>query len=271
MTLHGCLVLRTVRINPMVYTEAHPVGKDHYRPLGGATVTQVNPWITSAQATSVRERRDVTAPSWRDWLPEARGASGADQSEVSEELPDVRTPTGPETPQPHVSAPSDALPIRRVDSSAALWVVGAHGGAGESTVAELHESWRAAEHAWPETADGTSSACVLVARTHVRGLLAARTALTQWAASGAGSVQLLGLVLVVDAPGKLPAPIRDLAAVISGGAPRVWEVPWIESWRLGDPVTERVPRSVVKLVSALRSLAASTTANADPSHTEEKS
>ena len=117
MTLHGCLVLRTVRIDPMVYTEAHPVGKDHYRPLGGATVTQVNPWITSAQATSVRERRDVTAPSWRDWLPEARGASGADQSEVSEELPDVRTPTGPETPQPHVSAPSDALPIRRVDWS----------------------------------------------------------------------------------------------------------------------------------------------------------
>lgn len=234
-------------------------------------MTQVNPWIASAQATSVRERRDASAPSWRDWLPEAQAGSAEDQPEAGEGLHDDVGLTGPQTPQPHVSVPSDALPVRLVDSSAALWVVGAHGGAGESTVAELHESWRSAEHAWPQTADGTSAACVLVARTHVSGLLAARTALTQWAASGAGSAQLLGLVLVVDAPGKLPAPIRDLVTVISGGAPRVWEVPWIESWRLGDPVTERLPRSVVKLVSALRSLAASATADAGPSHPEEKS
>jgi len=32
-------------------------------------------------------------------------------------------------------------------------------------------------------------------------------------------VRLLGLVLVADTPGKVPAPIRDLAKVVGGGAP----------------------------------------------------
>ncbi|MGL5866606.1 MAG: hypothetical protein ACRCYX_12200, partial [Dermatophilaceae bacterium] len=73
------------------------------------------------------------------------------------------------------------------------------------------------------------------------------------------------------APGKLPQPIRDLATVVGGGAPRVWRIPWVEAWRLGDPVTERMPRPVAKCASQLRSLAASATADADPSHLEEKS
>ena len=57
----------------------------------------------------------------------------------------------------------------------------------------------------------------------------------------------------------VPAPIRDLAKVVGGGAPRVGHGPWVEAWRLGDPVTERTPRAVSKLVSQLRSLAATAT------------
>lgn len=169
----------------------------------------------------------------------------------------VMAATGPVAPQLHVDLPEDALPLRSTPDAATLWIVGAHGGAGESTIAALTDGWSAAGHAWPVTSG--PAPCVLAARTNVRGLLAARTALTQWAASGAGpSVRLVGLLLVADAPGKLPQPIRDLAKVVSGGAPRVWEVPWVESWRLDDPGTERMPRSVSQLVSQLRSLAAST-------------
>ena len=231
-------------------------------------MSQGNPRVESAMSTGIRDRTDMSGEDWREWMP---SPPLVDPAPAEVETVTVTAATGPLTPQPHVPLPEDALPVHRAHSSAALWVVGAHGGAGESTLADLDEVWQAAGHAWPELPTGGPAACVVVARTNVRGLLAARTALTQWAASGAGkSAQLLGLVLVADAPGKLPAPIRDLAKVVGGGAPRVWEVPWVEAWRLGDPVTERHPQPISKLVSELRSLAATAVAN-DPSHTEEKS
>lgn len=178
--------------------------------------------------------------------------------------PGMPKTTGPSRPQPHVPMPAVAMPVRRVGDRAALWIVGAHGGAGESSVAELVEGWVPAGHSWPVIDDLSPCSCVVVARTNVRGLLAAQVALTQWAASGAGpSARLVGLLLIADAPGKLPAPLRDLAHVVAGGAPRVWHVPWIEAWRLGDPVTEHMPRPVSKLVGQLRSLAASAAADAD--------
>jgi hypothetical protein len=235
-------------------------------------VTPLNPWAESAAPPSVRKRPNMSGKTWRGWLPGASISPGkTGPAEVGAGEP-LAAPTGPVTPQPHVTMPEDTLPVRRTRSSASLWVVGAHGGSGESTMADLDENWQAAGHAWPELPSGAPAACVVVARTNVRGLLAARSALTQWAASGAGkSVCLLGLVLVADAPGKLPVPIRDLATVVGGGAPRVWEVPWVEAWRLGDPVTERVPRPVSQLVSELRSLSATATAAADPSHPTESS
>ena len=160
--------------------------------------------------------------------------------------------TGPTTPQPFVEPPVRGLPIRSVSTTAALWWVGAHGGAGESTLASLDDRWQAAGHCWPAPATpGMVARCVVVARTHAPGLLAAQQALQQWAAYAAGPmVQLLGLVLVADAPGKLPTPLRDLVRVVSGGAPRVWEVPWVDAWRFG--VThESVPRSLARTVKQI--------------------
>ncbi len=248
---------------------------------------QGNPWVDSTNGAGPKphgdrqgfprlrrvgrgERDAPVTSAWEGWVPSAGWpvAPEPDETALAVRGPEA---TGPTSPQPHVPLPAAALPVRRVTSAAALWVVGAHGGSGESSVAGLSAGWAAADHGWPELPGGAAAPCVVVARTNVGGLLAARTALTQWAASGAGpSVRLVGLVLVADAPGKLPTALRDLAKVVGGGAPRVWEVPWLDGWRLGDPAAERIPRSVSKLVSDLGSLAASATAGAATLHQKEQ-
>jgi len=162
--------------------------------------------------------------------------------------------TGPRGPQAGVVTPdvADQLPVRAVTSNPGIWLVGAHGGAGESTLATFDESWRAAAHAWPAT-----GRCVLVARTSAAGLRAAQRALTQWAGGAAGGAELLGLVLVDDAPGRLPRPLRDLAALISGGAPRTWRIGWDETWRLiepGQPLPAR--RDVSRLIADVQAITA---------------
>ena len=50
--------------------------------------------------------------------------------------------------------PQDRLPRRLLDDDeqAAVWWLGAHGGAGESTLEELFSGSRAADHSWPLTA-----------------------------------------------------------------------------------------------------------------------
>lgn len=190
---------------------------------------------------------DATNP-WLPQNPESVVADAAAQRSTT-----VAT-TGPVRPQKGVPAPDlvDQLPLRRVDRSALLWVVGAHGGAAESTISELDESWVAGQQAWPVSPTGEAVHVVIVARTSARGLLAAKSAAKQWAAGLVPGVELLGLVLVADAPGRLPRPLRDLAKVVGGGYPRTWQVPWIESWRLGEQVVPGVAvREVHRLVDDL--------------------
>ncbi|WP_415631728.1 DUF6668 family protein [Propionibacterium sp.] len=133
--------------------------------------------------------------------------------------------------------------------------MGVHGGAGESSIAALDETWRATGHMWP--AQGTVTVPVLlVTRSSARGLLAAQAAARQWASGGVPGVDLMGLVIVADAPGRQPRALRDLARVVSGGVPRVWRVPWIEAWRLGEPPTVSHGHQLAGLARDLRTLVA---------------
>lgn len=165
--------------------------------------------------------------------------------------------TGPTAPQTGVPEPAaeDQLPVRAVWSAPSLWVLGTHGGAGESVLAGLVSSWEAADHAWPRPVEGSTAPVLLVARTHMRGLLSARAAATQWAAGVVPQADVLGLVLIADAPGRLPRPLRELAQVVSGGVPRTWTVPWSESWRLGESsALADAPRAARRMVDELHGI-----------------
>ncbi len=78
---------------------------------------------------------------------------------------------------------------------------------------------------------------VLVARTDARGLRATQAALRELH-ERVLDVELAGLVLMADAPRRLPRALRDLRRVVCGGVPRVWCVPWVEG--AGGPA--RFPR-----------------------------
>ena len=149
------------------------------------------------------------------------------------------------------------LKLGRADDGVAVWWVGVHGGAGESTLEEIFGGSRAAGHRWPVAPPGTPPVVVvLVARTDARGLRAAQSAMRDWQTRGL-KLRLLGLVLMADAPTRLPRALRDLARVVSGGVPRVWSFPWVESWRAGEvPSRANSPRQAERLLADLRSVGA---------------
>jgi hypothetical protein len=165
--------------------------------------------------------------------------------------------TGPPTPQRGIPTPdrADQLPTRTQPQTAPLWWLGVHGGAGESTLAALVPDWAGADHAWPQQPGPDPARVVLTARSHMRGLRAAQGAATQWAAGLVPHVEVLGLVIVADAPGRIPRPLRDYAHVVAGGVPRTWHLPWIEAWRLGEPpALAGAPREVRRLLDELHTL-----------------
>ena len=120
-----------------------------------------------------------------------------------------------------------------------------------------------AGHSWPCPAGGESANVVMVARTSIAGLRSAQAAATQWASGRAGDANVLGLVFMADAPGKLPRPLRDFGRLISGGVPRTWSIPWIEAWRVGDAPTSDIPRDLRRLIDDLNRLTRTAASAAD--------
>jgi len=176
-------------------------------------MTNANPWLTGPKYAP-EPPSHAPVPTTRK---EVRGGASEPQAGVA--VPDT----------------ADRLPRWLQTQPATVWWLGAHGGAGESTLSALAAGSRPAQHGWPiPDTVGTVHRVVLVARTNWGGLTAAQRAATEWASGVLGEgVQLGGLVLIADAPGRLPKPLRDLHQVISGGVPRVWTLPWVDAWRLG--------------------------------------
>jgi hypothetical protein len=180
------------------------------------------------------------------------------ESDVAEDegIPSAAPPTGPTSPQQIVVAVDVADRLGRVDVSdvpvPTAWIVGVHGGSAETTLAHLLDGTVATGHRWPIAAPHTLIAPVLlVARTGMNDLHAAQRAAIEWA-SGSAPVALAGLVLVADAPGKLPRSLNDFAQVVAGGVPRCWRLPWVDAWRMGSDVTaDGAPKAVQAVLAEL--------------------
>ncbi|WP_411149736.1 DUF6668 family protein [Streptomyces sp. A30] len=122
--------------------------------------------------------------------------------------------------------------------------VGAHGGAGTSTLARVYGGHDCGRD-WPGPAAPRS--VVLVARTHASGLSAALHTLELFRRGEAPpGLGLDAVVLVADAPGRLPRPLAQRIKVIDS-AIDVHRVPWVPAWRLGD-LTGTPPRETEALV-----------------------
>ncbi|MFF1831109.1 DUF6668 family protein [Paenarthrobacter sp. NPDC058040] len=184
-------------------------------------------------------------------------------ADVEEDTPSVHVPPAAaiSTPLRGMVEPdtADRLASRRMSGAAALWVVGSHGGAGESRIAELIPGARPAGHSWPVPQGGSTPRVLLVCRADMRGLTSAQSALTQWASGAAPEVELLGLAVLADAPGKTPKALRDFAAIVGGGAPRLWILPWVEEWRHGNPTTAPPARHYQRFITDVAALATETT------------
>lgn len=214
-------------------------------------MTERNPWVAASERVKILD------------LP-TDGAEQPSGVSASPRIGDHVVVGDAVAIQAGVRLPGDGpglLPLVPVPPIPGIWVVGAHGGSGESTLAAQVDAWEDTDHSWPTlTAAQGRCLCVLVARTNVTGLRAAQRALTQWAAGAVGpQTTLAGLVLIADAPGRLPRPLRDLAAHVAGGAPRTWQLGWSEAWRLGElPTPSERPRDLRGLITDLDGLLAVT-------------
>lgn len=149
--------------------------------------------------------------------------------------------------QPLVSPPTlqRRLPVRPASVSGRFrnpspstggWsLLAAHGGAGVSSLQRSGAGGEDAQRIWP-----SSGLVVVVARRTAYGLEWARDAARQHASGCApAGVELAGLVVVADAPGRVPKRLAAFLDLVCGAYPRVWEVPWVEEWRLaghGEPL-----------------------------------
>ncbi|MEU0430587.1 hypothetical protein ABZ153_02825 [Streptomyces sp. NPDC006290] len=130
------------------------------------------------------------------------------------------------------------------------WVK-AHGGSGATSLVEAFGGVEVGAR-WPDPARGEPRRVVLVGRTSARGLRSVSQALGALKDGNAPQgLELLGVVLVADAPGRLPLGLLRRIRVLRSVA-RVHRVPWIPAWRTGGrpKSTPRQLATLAKLVGS---------------------
>ncbi|WP_405889225.1 hypothetical protein OG427_00290 [Streptomyces sp. NBC_00133] len=186
----------------------------------------------------------------------AEGAPHAQQTEVRDSPTMVMRSVPAEGPgvahpgQPHPQQqgrpqrPGRTRQQRALSGEGVGWVA-AHGGAGASTLAKVLGGTDLGCR-WPDASQGEPAKVMLVARTHADGMRAASRAL---GALREGrhprGMELVALVLVADAPGRLPISLARRVRVLRSVAP-VRRVPWIPPWRMGKQAKD-LPKEVFRL------------------------
>ncbi|MDX2938954.1 DUF6668 family protein [Streptomyces ipomoeae] len=130
-------------------------------------------------------------------------------------------------PQPPEGQPRPVATARRFS-----WVA-THGGAGSTTLATVFGGHDAGRN-WPRPEHGEPGSVLLVGRTHAAGLDAVSHTLDIFRRGDAPpGLDLDAIVLVADAPGRLPRQLVQRVKVISSVID-VYRVPWVPAWRTGD-------------------------------------
>ncbi|MDJ0322118.1 DUF6668 family protein [Pseudarthrobacter sp. PS3-L1] len=182
------------------------------------------------------------------------------EPETSENVSVVapQPPTGPQHPQKGVRLRTGStVPRQEVQGPApAFWVMGTHGGAGESTLAALLDGAVGTERTWPIRAERPPTPdqdrVVLVCRSNMTGLRSAQQVAIEYA-SGALPGVLAGLVIVADAPTKLPKVLSDMAKILTGTVPHTWRLPWVDTWRRElVPEINDLPRNAKALLDHIQ-------------------
>ncbi|MFI7202107.1 DUF6668 family protein [Streptomyces massasporeus] len=124
--------------------------------------------------------------------------------------------------------------------------VAAHGGAGATTLAAFLGGVDVGTR-WPDVSRREPETMVLLARTHASGLRAASRVLR--ALGETDGLQLLALVLMADAPVRLPLQLARRVRVLRS-AVRTYSVPWVPAWRTGGQPTKR-PKALVELAAVV--------------------
>ncbi|MEW2163413.1 hypothetical protein AB0912_10490 [Streptomyces sp. NPDC007084] len=138
-------------------------------------------------------------------------------------------------------------PVRGGSRDEVGWVK-AHGGSGATSLVEAFGGVDVGAR-WPDPARGEPRRIVLVGRTSARGLQSVSQALGALKDGNAPQgLDLLAVVLVADAPGRLPLTLLRRIRVLRS-VTRVHRVPWIPAWRTGGR-----PRSVPRQLATLAKL-----------------
>ncbi|MCW4353406.1 hypothetical protein ONR57_08865 [Hoyosella sp. YIM 151337] len=119
----------------------------------------------------------------------------------------------------------------------AFWLLGAHGGAGVSTLTQVMLPAGDCMRKWPSGHPSESPLVVIVARTHGTGLSAAHRQIARYFPQGAvpDGLVFAGLITIADGPGKLPSAMRHHLSLVADAARKAggehWHLPWVEQWR----------------------------------------
>lgn len=152
------------------------------------------------------------------------------------------------SPQPGSVPEGEGLPVLAPGPRQA-WVVGAHGGAGETTLAILLGA-QAAVHMWHPGQESLAPHAICF-RTNAAGIEAARRALTQWASGNVPGVRLVGLIAVADVPGRQPKWLRRELEKLAGASPAFWEVRFVRELREHPNDMEALASATHKMASSL--------------------
>ncbi len=132
-----------------------------------------------------------------------------------------------------------------------IWLVGAHGGAGCSTILmSAKDRYADAGRALPVSADPHVPArIVLCAMCTGRGLESLRGLLADWNAGLFGTTVLMGVAVTMPSP-KTPRELRRGALLVGSAAPALWRLPFIRGLDL-DGFPESYPRAYAKMLKEL--------------------